>query len=123
MKPTIRLPELKDSGRRAYRLHITDDDPIRVRIGDIPVQLKDLSATGLAFTCDQPLTESHVPARMAFRIDKRLVTLECQLHLVRKVGQTWCADIEGLIPRDHKLLSAFITWCQARAIRRDQQKV
>ena len=120
MKPTIRLPDLKDSGRRAYRLHVTDHDPIRVRIGDIPVQLKDLSSTGLAFTCDIPLTDTLVPACLAFRIDKRLITLKCQLHLVRKVGQVWCADFEGLTPGEHKLLSAFITWCQTQAIRRDQ---
>ncbi|MBP0048826.1 PilZ domain-containing protein [Marinobacterium sp. AK62] len=123
MKPNIQIPELKDSGRRAYRLHVDEDDPIEVHIGDIEVNIRDLSETGLAFITDQALTDTRVPAHIKFRIDSRTIMLECQLILVRKVGQVWCADIDGLSAREHKLLSEFITWCQTRAIRRAKKKV
>lgn len=119
MKPRITLPDLQDSGRRAYRLDVSPDDPIKVMIDGAAIDVRNLSATGLAFISHQPLVDTTVAVHINFTLNTRSVSIDCDLKLVRKVGQVWCADFEGLSLMEQKLLSQFITQCQASAIRKD----
>lgn len=119
MKPRITIPDLQDSGRRAYRLEVTPEDPIQVHIDDQAIEVRNLSATGMAFVRHHPLVDTTVAAHIAFTLNMRSVRMDCNLKLVRKVGQVWCADFEGLSLMEQKLLSQFITQCQASAIRKD----
>lgn len=121
MKPRITLPELQDNGRRAYRLEVTPDDPIQVLIDGVAIELRNLSATGMAFISHQPLTDTLIPAQIKFRMEEHNVHFDCTLKLVRKVGQVWCADFEDTKPVEQKLLSRFITYCQTRSIRHDNK--
>ncbi|MDY6890701.1 MAG: PilZ domain-containing protein [Pseudomonadota bacterium] len=122
MKPKIHLPELTDNGRRAYRLKVNQDDPIWLEIEGRSVHLEDLSETGVAFFSPQPLSLGSYPVRLKFQIDDRAFSFDCALKLVRKVGNLWCGDLSGLSDFEHRMLSQFVTWCQARAIRHDKMK-
>lgn len=117
MKPKLHIPDITDSGRRAYRLQLEADAPLRVRIDGQPVQVDNLSATGIAFSTESMLTKQYYPARLKFRIDRQVHSIDCTLRLIRKNASNWCADFSGLSPRDQRLLSEFITWYQAEQIR------
>ncbi len=123
MKPKIHIPEVADSGRRAYRLQIDADAPLRVQINDELVAVDNLSATGVAFTSESLLTLQYYPARLKFRTGKQIHRIDCTLRLIRKSGTLWCADFSGLPPREQRLLSEFITWYQAEQIRNRNKKV
>ncbi len=123
MKPKIHIPDIADSGRRAYRLQIDTDAPLRAQVNGKPVTIDNLSATGIAFTTESQLTLQYYPARLKFRTGKQIHRIDCTLRLIRKSGVLWCADFSGLSPRDQRLLSEFITWYQAERIRNRNKKV
>ncbi|MBR9828581.1 MAG: PilZ domain-containing protein [Oceanospirillales bacterium] len=122
MKPIIRIPDITDSGRRAFRLKIGPDAPLRVRINGKPVKVDNISATGLAFTTETQLTLQYCAAVIKFKIAERIFTIECTLRLVRKSGHIWCADFSELNPQQQRLLSEFITGYQSEQIRNQDNK-
>lgn len=122
MKPRIRIPDMADSGRRAFRLRVEADAPLRVQVNGEPVQIDNLSATGIAFTTDQQLTLQYYPARLKFRTGKQIHQIDCTVRLIRKSGLLWCADFSELPAREQRLLSEFITWYQAEQIRNKDKK-
>ncbi|MBV0933036.1 PilZ domain-containing protein [Marinobacterium weihaiense] len=117
MKPKLRLPDMADSGRRAFRLSILPDAPLRAKVNGELVQVDNLSATGMAFTTEALFTLQYYPARLKFRTGKQIHQINCTLRLVRKSGTLWCADFSELPAREQRLLSEFITWYQAEQIR------
>lgn len=123
MKPRIHIPDVADSGRRAYRLQIDNEAPLRAQVNGAAVKVENLSATGIAFTTDALLTLQYYPARLKFRTGKQIQCIDCTLRLIRKSGTIWCADFSGLSPRAQRLLSEFITWYQAEKIRNRNKKV
>ncbi|GAA0788027.1 PilZ domain-containing protein [Marinobacterium sediminicola] len=123
MKPKIHIPDIADSGRRAYRLQIDADAPLRAQVNGESVKVENLSATGIAFTTESLLTLQYYPSRIKFRVGKQVHRIDCTLRLIRKSGVIWCADFSGLSPRDQRLLSEFITWYQAEQIRKQNKKV
>lgn len=123
MKPKIHIPDIADSGRRAFRLKVDESTPLRVQVNGQAVKIDNLSATGIAFTTDAQLTLRYYPARLRFRTGKMIHQVDCTLCLIRKTGLFWCADFSGLEPRQQRLLSEFITWYQAEQIRKQKNKV
>lgn len=126
MKPKIHIPDIAHNGRRAFRLAIDEEAPLRVKVDGHPVNVDNISVTGIAFTSEAPLTLQYYPVRLAFRTGEQVHRLDCTLRLIRKVGLLWCADFSGMDSRQQRLLSEFITWYQAEQIRnqlrRDQQQ-
>lgn len=123
MKPRIHIPDIADSGRRAYRLQIDDDAPLQVQVNDETVRVDNLSATGLAFTTETLLTLQYYPVRLEFTTGTQVHQLNCTLRLIRNSGSLWCGDFSNLDARQQRQLSEFISWYQTEQIRNKDKKV
>ncbi|QEW07506.1 PilZ domain-containing protein [Nitrincola iocasae] len=120
MKPLISFPELKDRGRRAFRMTPVQDDPVSLRVNGDLVDLEDLSANGVAFISEHELKSGRYDAQINFTLDERDFTIFCKLDLIRTLTGTYGGELQEISSMDERLLSRFILECQKQAILRQR---
>lgn len=121
MKPVIVLPDVKDRGRRAYRMTPVQDDPVSLRVNGKLVDLEDLSMTGVAFLSDQQLSAGLYDAQLNFTLQNLDYSIFCKLQLIRTKTDTYAGELQGMTSLDERLVSKFILECQKNHIIRARE--
>lgn len=118
MKIPVEL-ELSEQENRRQAFRVEADGNVKMTIGDVAVELLDISATGVAFSTDQQLSGILEEAVIRFEVSKKY-------RMKPKLRVTFCrngrcgAEFVGLSERAHIALSELVVYLQKARIRHEQ---
>lgn len=118
----IEVEFTRDSGRRAYRHDITDEDVFRLTVSGQECDAVNLSENGVAYREREELTDELQPATLEFDLDGVPMSICCNLQRVRTIDGVHCCEFTAMSDRQHVILSRFVMQCQKAYIRRQSEK-
>lgn len=118
----IEVEFTRDSGRRAYRHEIMEEDVFRLTVAGQVCDAVNLSENGVAYRAGGELTEELQSATLEFDLDGFAMSICCNLQRVRTIDGIHCCEFTAMSDRQHVILSRFVMQCQKAFIRRQSQK-
>lgn len=118
----IEVEYTRESGRRAYRHEITEEDNFRLVVAGQVCDAVNLSENGVAYRVRGELTEELQSATLEFDLDGFHRSICCNLQRVRTIDGIHCCEFTAMSDRQHVVLSRFVMECQKAYIRRENQK-
>jgi len=118
----IELEYTRDSGRRAYRHEVTEEDGFRLVVSGQVCDAVNISENGVAYRVQGELREELQPATLEFELDGVPMSICCNLQRVRTNDGIHCCEFTAMSDRQHVILSRFVMQCQKAYIRRQSQK-
>lgn len=119
---SIIIPEeLEQNQRRAVRVEITAQDPVRFAAARQKATIINLSESGIAFSVDEPIAQKIVPGVLKFKIDQ-VYTLKLKVHIINGDPQCYRAEFVDMSTHDKRLMSRLVLGLQKLHIRREKLK-
>ena len=114
----IEVEFTRDSGRRAYRHDLTEEDAFCLTVSGQVCEAVNLSENGVAYRARDELREELLPAELEFELDGVPMSICCNLQRVRTIDGIHCCEFTAMSDRQHIILSRYVMQCQKAYIRR-----